>query len=178
VSRIGKQPIPVPAGVEVTIEGTDVTVKGPKGVLSQSFDPDMQITLEDGAVLVRRPTDGRRHRSLHGLTRTLISNMVVGVSEGFRKDMEIVGVGYRAVLKGSDLDLSLGLSHPMVVPAPEGITFEVPAPTKISVIGIDKQRVGQVAAEIRAIRPPEPYKGKGIRYTGEYVRRKVGKAAK
>ncbi|HAL30627.1 MAG TPA: 50S ribosomal protein L6 [Coriobacteriia bacterium] len=178
MSRIGKQPIPVPAGVEVTIEGTDVTVKGPKGVLSQSFDPDMQITLEDGAVLVRRPTDGRRHRSLHGLTRTLISNMVVGVSEGFRKDMEIVGVGYRAVLKGSDLDLSLGLSHPMVVPAPEGITFEVPAPTKISVIGIDKQRVGQVAAEIRAIRPPEPYKGKGIRYTGEYVRRKVGKAAK
>ncbi|MCK8115632.1 50S ribosomal protein L6 [Anaerosoma tenue] len=178
MSRIGKQPIPVPAGVEVTIEGTDVTVKGPKGVLSQSFDPDMQITLEDGAVLVRRPTDGRRHRSLHGLTRTLISNMVVGVSEGFRKDMEIVGVGYRAVLKGSDLDLSLGLSHPMVVPAPEGITFEVPAPTKISVIGIDKQRVGQVAAEIRAIRPPEPYKGKGIRYAGEYVRRKVGKAAK
>jgi len=178
VSRIGKQPIPVPAGVEVTIEGTDVTVKGPKGVLSQSFDPDMQITLEDGAVLVRRPTDGRRHRSLHGLTRTLISNMVVGASEGFRKDMEIVGVGYRAVLKGSDLDLSLGLSHPMVVPAPEGITFEVPTPTKISVIGIDKQRVGQVAAEIRAIRPPEPYKGKGVRYAGEYVRRKVGKAAK
>jgi large subunit ribosomal protein L6 len=178
VSRIGKQPIPVPAGVEVTIEGSDVTVKGPKGTLSQSFDPDMQITLEDGAVLVRRPTDERRHRSLHGLTRTLISNMVVGVSEGFRKDMEIVGVGYRAVLKGTDLDLSLGLSHPMVVPAPEGITFEVPAPTKISVIGIDKQRVGQVAAEIRAIRPPEPYKGKGIRYAGEYVRRKVGKAAK
>jgi large subunit ribosomal protein L6 len=164
--------------VEVTIEGSDVTVKGPKGTLSQSFDPDMQITLEDGAVLVRRPTDERRHRSLHGLTRTLISNMVVGVSEGFRKDMEIVGVGYRAVLKGTDLDLSLGLSHPMVVPAPEGITFEVPAPTKISVIGIDKQRVGQVAAEIRAIRPPEPYKGKGIRYAGEYVRRKVGKAAK
>lgn len=178
MSRIGKQPIPVPAGVEVTIEGTDVTVKGPKGTLSQSFDPDMQITLEDGAVFVRRPTDGRRHRSLHGLTRTLISNMVVGVSEGFRKDMEIVGVGYRAVLKGTDLDLSLGLSHPMVVPAPEGITFEVPAPTKISVIGIDKQRVGQVAAEIRSIRPPEPYKGKGIRYAGEYVRRKVGKAAK
>ncbi len=178
MSRIGKQPIPVPAGVEVTIEGSDVTVRGPKGTLSQSFDPDMQITLEDGAVLVRRPTDERRHRSLHGLTRTLISNMVVGVSEGFRKDMEIVGVGYRAVLKDTDLDLSLGLSHPMVVPAPEGITFEVPAPTKISVIGIDKQRVGQVAAEIRAIRPPEPYKGKGIRYAGEYVRRKVGKAAK
>jgi len=178
VSRIGKQPIPVPAGVDVTIEGSSVVVKGPKGTLSQSFDPAMQITLEEGSVWVRRPSDERRHRSLHGLTRTLISNMVVGVSEGFRKDMEIVGVGYRAVLTGSDLDLSLGLSHPMVVKAPEGITFEVPAPTKISVSGIDKQRVGQTAAEIRAIRPPEPYKGKGIRYAGEHVRRKVGKAAK
>ncbi|MDY0340665.1 MAG: 50S ribosomal protein L6 [Coriobacteriia bacterium] len=178
MSRIGKQPIPVPAGVDVTIEGSSVVVKGPKGTLSQSFDPAMQITLEEGSVWVRRPSDERRHRSLHGLTRTLISNMVVGVSEGFRKDMEIVGVGYRAVLTGSDLDLSLGLSHPMVVKAPEGITFEVPAPTKISVSGIDKQRVGQTAAEIRAIRPPEPYKGKGIRYAGEHVRRKVGKAAK
>ncbi|MBN1193399.1 MAG: 50S ribosomal protein L6 [Coriobacteriia bacterium] len=178
MSRIGKQPIPVPAGVEVTIEGSDVTVKGPKGVLSQSFNEDMAITLEEGAVHVRRPSDGREHRSLHGLTRTLVSNMVIGVSEGFRKDMEIVGVGYRAALKGNDLDLSLGLSHPMVVKAPEGITFEVPAPNRISVIGIDKQRVGQVAAEIRKIRPPEPYKGKGIRYAGEYVRRKVGKAAK
>jgi len=178
VSRIGKQPIPVPAGVEITIEGSSVEVKGPKGTLSQTFDPDMQITLEDGAIYVRRPSDERRHRSLHGLTRTLISNMVVGVSEGFRKDMEIVGVGYRAALKGSDLDLSLGLSHPMVVAAPEGITFEVPAPNRISVSGIDKQRVGQIAAEIRKIRPPEPYKGKGIRYAGEHVRRKVGKAAK
>jgi large subunit ribosomal protein L6 len=178
VSRIGKQPIPVPAGVEVTIEGSDVTVKGPKGVLSQSFNPEMAITLEDGVVYVRRPSDVRQHRSLHGLTRTLVSNMVVGVSEGFRKDMEIVGVGYRAVLQGTSLDLSLGLSHPMVVKAPEGITFEVPAPNRISVIGIDKQRVGQVAAEIRKIRPPEPYKGKGIRYAGEHVRRKVGKAAK
>jgi large subunit ribosomal protein L6 len=178
VSRIGKQPIPVPAGVEITIEGSSVEVKGPKGTLSQTFDPDMQITLEDGAIYVRRPSDERRHRSLHGLTRTLISNMVVGVSEGFRKDMEIVGVGYRAALKGSDLDLSLGLSHPMVVAAPEGITFEGPAPNRISVSGIDKQRVGQIAAEIRKIRPPEPYKGKGIRYAGEHVRRKVGKAAK
>jgi len=178
VSRIGKQPIPVPAGVDVTIEGSTVTTKGPKGTLSQSFDPDMQITLEEGAIHVRRPSDERRHRSLHGLTRTLISNMVVGVSEGFRKDMEIVGVGYRAVLQGADLDLSLGLSHPMVVKAPEGITFEVPAPNRISVIGIDKQRVGQIASEIRGIRPPEPYKGKGIRYAGEHVRRKVGKAAK
>lgn len=178
MSRIGKQPIPVPAGVDVTIEGMTVVTKGPKGTLTQSFDPDMQITLEEGSIWVRRPSDERRHRSLHGLTRTLISNMVVGVSDGFRKDMEIVGVGYRAVLKDGDLDLSLGLSHPMVVKAPDGITFEVPVPTKISVIGIDKQRVGQTAAEIRAIRPPEPYKGKGIRYAGEHVRRKVGKAAK
>ena len=178
MSRIGKQPIPVPAGVDVTIDGSNVLVKGPKGTLEQSFDPDMHITLEDGSVYVRRPTDERRHRSLHGLTRTLVSNMVVGVSEGFRKDMEIVGVGYRAVLKGTDLDLSLGLSHPMIVKAPEGITFEVPAPNRISVIGINKQQVGQIAAEIRKIRPPEPYKGKGIRYAGEHVRRKVGKAAK
>lgn len=178
MSRIGKQPIPVPAGVEVTIEGSTVTVKGPKGALTQTFDRDMQISLEDAAIHVRRPSDDRRHRSLHGLTRSLLANMVTGVSEGFRKDMEIVGVGYRAALKGRDLDLSLGLSHPMVVEAPEGITFEVPAPNKISVIGIDKQRVGEIAAEIRAIRPPEPYKGKGIRYAGEHVRRKVGKAAK
>ncbi len=178
MSRIGKQPIPVPAGVEVTIEGSQVTVKGPKGTLSQSFDPAMEITLEDGMVYVRRPNDERRNRSLHGLTRTLVSNMVTGVSEGFKKDLEIVGVGYRAVLKGTDLDLSLGLSHPMVVSAEDGITFEVPAPNRISVSGIDKQRVGQVAAEIRKIRPPEPYKGKGIRYAGEHVRRKVGKAAK
>lgn len=178
MSRIGKQPIPVPAGVEVTIDGSTVTVKGPKGTLTQSFDPAMQITLEDSIITVTRPNDERRNRSLHGLTRTLIANMVTGVSEGFRKDLEIVGVGYRAVLKGSDLDLSLGLSHPMVVTAEEGITFEVPAPNRISVSGIDKQRVGQVAAEIRKIRPPEPYKGKGIRYAGEHVRRKVGKAAK
>ncbi|MDP2300250.1 MAG: 50S ribosomal protein L6 [Actinomycetota bacterium] len=178
MSRIGKQPIPVPAGVEVTIDGSQVTVKGPKGILSQSFDPAMDITLEDGVIYVRRPNDERRNRSLHGLTRTLVSNMVTGVSEGFKKDLEIVGVGYRAVLKGTDLDLSLGLSHPMVVSAEDGITFEVPAPNRISVSGIDKQRVGQVAAEIRKIRPPEPYKGKGIRYAGEHVRRKVGKAAK
>jgi large subunit ribosomal protein L6 len=178
VSRIGKQPIPVPSGVNVTIDGSTVTVAGPKGTLSQSFDPAMQITLEDGVINVRRPNDERRNRSLHGLTRTLVANMVTGVSEGFRKDLEIVGVGYRAVLKGNDLDLSLGLSHPMVVTAEEGITFEVPAPNRISVSGIDKQRVGQVAAEIRKIRPPEPYKGKGIRYAGEHVRRKVGKAAK
>ena len=178
MSRIGKQPIPVPAGVEVTIDGSSVTVKGPKGTLSQSFDPAMAITLEEGVVHVRRPNDERRNRSLHGLTRTLVANMVTGVSEGFKKDLEIVGVGYRAVLKGKDLDLSLGLSHPMVVTAEDGITFEVPAPNRISVSGIDKQRVGQVAAEIRKIWPPEPYKGKGVRYAGEHVRRKVGKAAK
>jgi len=178
VSRIGKQPIPVPSGVNVTIDGSTVTVTGPKGTLSQSFDPAMEIALEEGVITVRRPNDERRNRSLHGLTRTLVANMVTGVSEGFKKNLEIVGVGYRAVLKGNDLDLSLGLSHPMVVTAEEGITFEVPAPNRISVSGIDKQRVGQVAAEIRKIRPPEPYKGKGIRYAGEHVRRKVGKAAK
>lgn len=178
MSRIGKQPIPVPSGVEVAINGNEVTVKGPKGTLTRTFDKDMIIELEDGAIVVKRPSDERRHRSLHGLTRTLIANMVQGVSEGFQKELEIVGVGYRAALKGSDLDLSLGFSHPVVVKPEEGITFEVPAPTKIIVKGIDKQRVGQVAAEIRKIRPPEPYKGKGVRYAGEHVRRKLGKAAK
>lgn len=178
MSRIGKQPIPVPSGVEVTINGSEVVVKGPKGTLTSVFDKDMLIEMEDGTVVVRRPTDERRHRSLHGLTRTLISNMVTGVNEGFKKDLEIVGVGYRAALKGTDLDLSLGFSHPVIVVAEPGITFEVPAPTRISVSGIDKQRVGQVAAEIRKIRPPEPYKGKGVRYAGEKVRRKLGKAAK
>lgn len=178
MSRIGKQPIPVPSGVEVAINGTQVTVKGPKGTLTQTFDKDIIIELEDGAIVVKRPSDERRHRSLHGLTRTLIANMVKGVSEGFQKELEIIGVGYRAALKGSDLDLSLGFSHPVIVTPEEGITFEVPAPTKIVVKGIDKQRVGQVAAEIRKIRPPEPYKGKGVRYAGEQVRRKLGKAAK
>ncbi|MDI6692423.1 MAG: 50S ribosomal protein L6 [Anaerosomatales bacterium] len=178
MSRIGKQPIPVPSGVEVAINGNEVTVKGPKGTLTQTFDKDMIIEHEDGAIVVKRPSDERRHRSLHGLTRTLIANMVTGVSEGFQKELEIVGVGYRAALKGSDLDLSLGFSHPVIVKPEKGITFEVPAPTKIVVKGIDKQRVGQVAAEIRKIRPPEPYKGKGVRYAGEQVRRKLGKAAK
>lgn len=178
MSRIGKQPIPVPSGVEVDIQGSTVTVKGPKGVLTQTFNDDMSITLEEGAVYVRRPSDAREHRSLHGLTRTLVANMVTGVSDGYKKDLEIVGVGYRAALKDGGLDLSLGFSHPLVVQAPEGITFEVPAPNRISVSGIDKQKVGQIAAEIRGIRPPEPYKGKGVRYAGEHVRRKVGKAAK
>jgi large subunit ribosomal protein L6 len=178
VSRIGKQPIPVPSGVEVTIEGTKVTVKGPKGTLTQEFDKDMIITLEDGVITVARPSDARNHRALHGLTRTLVSNMVTGVSEGFFKNLEIVGVGYRAVLKGSDIEMALGFSHPVHVKAEPGIEFEVPAPTKITVRGIDKQRVGQIAAEIRKWRKPEPYKGKGVRYEGERVRRKVGKTAK
>jgi large subunit ribosomal protein L6 len=178
VSRIGKQPIPVPAGVEVKIDGSTVSVKGPKGQLEQSFSDVVSIAIEDDTILVTRPDDTREARSLHGLTRTLVSNMVIGVSEGYSKNLEIVGVGYRATLKGSDLELALGFSHPVLVTPEAGITFEVPAPTKITVSGIDKQRVGQVAAEIRAWRKPEPYKGKGVRYEGEYVRRKLGKAAK
>jgi large subunit ribosomal protein L6 len=178
VSRIGKQPIPVPSGVDVKIVGSHVHVKGPKGELSATFSEDMMIEIEDGQILVKRPSDERQHRSLHGLTRTLISNMVTGVSAGFEKKLEIVGVGYRAAMKGSDIELQLGFSHPVLVTAEPGIEFEVPAPTRITVRGIDKQRVGQVAAEIRGWRPPEPYKGKGVRYEGEYVRRKLGKAAK
>jgi len=178
VSRIGKQPIPVPSGVEVKIDGSTVSVKGPKGELSGTYSDLIGIKMEEGAIVVERPDDSRESRSLHGLTRTLISNMVVGVSEGYAKNLEIVGVGYRATLKGSDLELALGYSHPVIVTPESGITFEVPAPTKITVRGIDKQRVGQVAADIRKWRKPEPYKGKGIRYEGEYVRRKLGKAAK
>jgi large subunit ribosomal protein L6 len=178
VSRIGKQPIPVPSGVEVKIDGSTVTVTGPKGTLTQSFNSDMILKLEDGVLSVSRPSDERHHRALHGLTRTLLSNMVVGVSEGFHKNLEIVGVGYRAELTGSDIKLALGFSHPVIVKAEPGITFEVPAPTRITVRGIDKQRVGQIASEIRSWRSPEPYKGKGIRYEGEYVRRKLGKTAK
>lgn len=178
MSRIGKQPIPVPSGVDVKIDGPTVTVKGPKGELSQSYSELLTIALEDGNIVVTRPDDTREARSLHGLTRTLIANMVTGVSEGFSKNLEIVGVGYRAVLKGQDLELALGFSHPVVVTPEAGIEFEVPQPTKITVRGIDKQRVGQIAAEIRRWRKPEPYKGKGIRYEGEHVRRKLGKAAK
>jgi len=178
VSRIGKQPVPVQSGVEVSIDGVTVTVKGPKGQLTQTFHPDMAIAMEDDAVVVSRPTDSREHRSLHGLTRTLIANMIRGVSEGFSKTLEIHGVGYRAQLKGSDLEMQLGFSHPVVIKGESGITFEVPAPNRVIVSGIDKQRVGQVASEIRDWRRPEPYKGKGVRYEGEHVRRKVGKAAK
>jgi large subunit ribosomal protein L6 len=163
--------------VELTIDGSTVRVKGPKGELEQTFDPQLTIEREGDEVIVGRPSDEAQHRALHGLTRTLIDNMVVGVSEGFSKSLEIHGVGYRAVLKGKDLELALGLSHPVVVTPEDGISFEVPSPDKVIVHGADKQRVGQVAAEIRSKRPPEPYKGKGIRYVGEHVRRKVGKTA-
>jgi large subunit ribosomal protein L6 len=178
MSRIGRQPIDIPSGVEVTIEGSTVTVKGPRGTLSQTLSPEMLLAMDEGVVTVSRPSDERLHRSLHGLTRTLIANMVAGVTNGFEKRLEIVGVGYRAALKGSDLEMALGFSHPVLFPAPQGIEFEVPAPTRITIRGIDKQLVGQVAANIRKIRKPEPYKGKGIRYEGEFVRRKAGKAAK
>jgi large subunit ribosomal protein L6 len=177
MSRIGKQPIPVPAGVEVSINGMEVRVKGPKGELSQTISTYVTARLEDGQVLVERIDDSREARSYHGLYRTLVSNMVVGVSEGFFKNLEIVGVGYRAAMKGSDLEMQLGYSHPVLVKATDGISFEVPQPTQIKVLGIDKQKVGQVAADIRKWRKPEPYKGKGIRYEGERVRRKLGKAA-
>jgi large subunit ribosomal protein L6 len=177
MSRIGRKPIPVPAGVDVEVGATTVTVKGPKGTLSERINPDMKVTLEDGTLTVARPSDRGDHRALHGLTRSLVANMVTGVTDGFEKRLEIQGVGYRAALRGSDLEMQLGFSHPVSVKAPEGITFEVPQPTQVIVKGIDKQKVGQIAAEVRAVRPPEPYKGKGIRYEGEYVRRKVGKRA-
>jgi large subunit ribosomal protein L6 len=178
MSRIGKQPVTIPSGVDVTIDGSRVTVTGPKGTLAQSLHPDMRLSLDDGTLRVERPSDGRLHRSLHGLTRSLIANMVEGVTNGFEKRLEIVGVGYRAAMKGSDLEMALGFSHPVPFRAPEGIEFEVPAPNRIVIRGIDKQQVGEVAADIRKIRKPEPYKGKGIRYEGEYVRKKAGKAAK
>ncbi|MDR2196829.1 MAG: 50S ribosomal protein L6 [Coriobacteriales bacterium] len=177
MSRIGKQPIAVPAGVEVTIDGALVKVTGPKGALSQSLSDFVTAKLEGDQVLIERIDDSREARSFHGLYRTLVANMIIGVSEGFSKNLEIVGVGYRAAMKGSDLEMQLGFSHPVLIRADEGISFEVPQPTQIKVSGIDKQKVGQVAADIRKWRKPEPYKGKGIRYEGEYVRRKLGKAA-
>jgi large subunit ribosomal protein L6 len=177
MSRIGRAPINVPAGVEVTIEGNSVAVKGPKGSLAMNVHPRMSVALETGVMTVSRPDDTGPSRSLHGLTRTLLSNMVTGVTTGFEKKLEIQGVGYRASKKGSDLEILVGYSHPVVVVPPENIEFDVPVPTQIVVKGIDKQRVGQIAAEIRSIRKPEPYKGKGIRYQGEAVRRKVGKRA-
>ena len=178
MSRIGKKPIPVPAGVDVTINGSDVTVKGPKGELSRTFSEIISIKQEGAEILVTRPDDSRQARAMHGLTRTLIDNMVVGVSQGFVKKLELQGVGYRAALKGKNLEMSLGFSHPVVVVPEDGIEFEVPDNTHILVKGIDKQRVGQIASDIRKFRPPEPYKGKGIRYDGEHVRRKLGKASK
>ena len=177
MSRIGKKPIAVPEGVEVELGRGHVTVKGPKGELEQDISPEIAVEQEAGNVNVRRPTDRGEHRALHGLTRSLIANMVEGVTDGFEKRLEIQGVGYRAQLRGKGLELALGFSHPVHVEAPEGIEFEVPQPTEIVVRGIDKQLVGQVAADIRKRRPPEPYKGKGIRYRGEHVARKVGKRA-
>jgi large subunit ribosomal protein L6 len=177
MSRIGKQPIPVPDGVQVQIAPESVTVNGPKGELSERVAREIEVAEEDGAVVVRRPTDRGEHRALHGLTRSLIANMVEGVTEGYEKRLEIQGVGYRAQLQGNKLVLQLGYSHAVEVEAPDGIEFEVPQPTQIIVRGISKQAVGEVAAKIREKRPPEPYKGKGIRYQGEYVARKVGKRA-
>ena len=172
-------PIPVPEGVEIQVDEGRVIVRGPRGTLEQTLPPDMIVRQDDGVISVERPDDARQHRALHGLTRSLVNNMVVGVTEGYQRDLEIVGVGYRAASQTPcRIELALGFSHPVVVEAPEGITFEVPAPTRISVKGIDKQAVGQVAANIRRIRKPEPYKGKGVRYAGEVVRRKAGKAAK
>ena len=180
MSRIGKQPVPIPNGVEVKVEdGPAVSVKGPKGKLSTTFDADMSITLEDGQVIVSRPSDERHHRALHGLTRALINNMVVGVSDGFSKVLEIEGTGYRAEEQGKGLKMELGFSHSIVVEPPPDVSFLVEERGKVvTVSGIDKQVVGQVAADIRKLRPPEPYKGKGVRYRGEYVRRKAGKAGK
>ncbi len=177
MSRIGRQPIAVPDGVDVQVSAGQVTVKGPKGELAQDLVSDMKVELADGTVTVERPTDRGEHRALHGLTRSLIFNMVQGVTEGYEKRLEIQGVGYRAQLRGNSIELSLGFSHSVSVQAPEGIEFEVPQPTEIIVRGIDKQKVGQVAADIRKRRPPEPYKGKGVRYAGEQVTRKVGKRA-
>lgn len=176
MSRIGKAPIELPSGVEVTTEGNVVVVKGPKGSLRQEIDPRVSLSTDDGVVSVVRDNDDREVRALHGLYRALIANMVIGVSTGYSKELQAVGVGYRGALKGNTLELQVGYSHPVAIEAPEGITFEVPEPTKFIISGIDKQLVGQVAANIRAVRPPEPYKGKGIRYADEYVRRKAGKA--
>ena len=178
MSRIGRLPIAVPATVDVTIDGRTVTVKGPKGTLTRALHPDMSLTREDGTLVVTRPTEQKTHKQLHGLTRTLVNNMVIGVSDGYRKGLEITGVGYRAALNGRKLQLNLGYSHPIEIDPPEGITFEVETPTRLAVVGIDKELVGQLAAQVRSTRKPEPYKGKGVRYAGEQVRRKAGKAGK
>jgi len=178
MSRIGRLPIVVPATVDVTIDGRTVTVKGPKGSLTRALHPDMIVSREESQLVVSRPTEQKTHKQLHGLTRTLVNNMVVGVTDGYRKGLEITGVGYRAALNGRKLQLNLGYSHPIEIDPPEGISFEVETPTRLAVVGIDKELVGQIAAKVRATRKPEPYKGKGVRYSGEVIRRKAGKAGK
>ena len=178
MSRIGKLPIPVPSGVDITIDGRQVTVKGPKGQLTHSVATPIEVAQEDGTLLVRRPDDERSSKALHGLTRTLIANMVQGVTQGYEKKLEIVGTGYRVTAKGANLEFALGYSHSITIEPPAGVTFRVEAPTRFSVAGIDKQQVGEVAANLRKLRKPDPYKGKGVRYAGEQIRRKVGKAGK
>ncbi len=178
MSRIGKNPIQIPSGVDVTIDGQNVKVKGPKGELALTISQPITIATEDGAIVVTRPNDERRSRALHGLSRSLVNNLVIGVTQGYTTKMEIFGVGYRVQAKGRDLEFALGYSHPVPIEAPEGITFAVESPTKFSVSGIDKQQVGQISANIRRLRRPDPYKGKGIRYEGEQIRRKVGKTGK
>ena len=178
MSRIGRKPITIPAGVEVKVDGSVVTVKGPKGILTNTFNADMAIAVEGTEVVVTRPSDNKEHRSLHGLTRTLIANMVQGVTEGFKKELQVNGVGYRVQKQGTNLVMNLGYSHQVIMAEPEGITIEVPGPNSIIISGADKQKVGQFAAEVREKRPPEPYKGKGIKYIDEHIRRKEGKAAK
>ncbi|MBA2755868.1 MAG: 50S ribosomal protein L6 [Chloroflexi bacterium] len=178
MSRIGRLPIAIPATVDVTIDGRNVTVSGPKGTLRRSLHPDITVSREDGTLVVTRPTEQKTHKQLHGLTRTLVSNMVVGVTDGYRKGLEITGVGYRAALSGRKLTLNLGYSHPIEIDPPDGISFELENPTRLAVVGIDKELVGQIAARVRSTRKPEPYKGKGVRYAGERIRRKAGKAGK
>ena len=178
MSRIGRLPITVPAGVTVTVDGRAITVEGPKGTLGRDLHPDMKVVQEEGTLLVRRPSDNKVHKQLHGLTRTLVANMVVGVTTGYRKGIEITGVGYRATKIGEKLQLNLGYSHPIEIDPPAGISFDVETPTRLAVVGIDKELVGQIAAKVRSTRKPEPYKGKGVRYAGEVVRRKAGKAGK
>lgn len=178
MSRIGRKPIEVPSGVEIKLDGNCVTAKGPKGTLQHHLHPDMQIVMDGNVITVQRPTEQKKHKSLHGLTRTLLQNMITGVSEGFKKELEIQGVGYRCAKQGKNLVMNLGFSHQVIVPEIEGITIDVPAQNRIVILGPDKQQVGQFAAEVREKRPPEPYKGKGVRYVGEYVQRKEGKAGK
>ena len=178
MSRIGRLPITVPSSVDVTIDGRQLTVKGPKGTLTRSLHPDITVSREDDNLVVTRPTEQKTHKQLHGLTRTLVNNMVLGVTDGYRKGLEITGVGYRATLNGRKLTLNLGYSHPIEIEPPDGISFEVENPTRLAVVGIDKELVGQIAAQVRSTRKPEPYKGKGVRYAGEQIRRKAGKAGK